>query len=473
MGTVSSHERTEGFPLRPSGSIDKMDDSFAPVSSEGIEINPGFAKALDIMENSNRHLLITGKAGTGKSTLLDYFRRNSRKNVVVLAPTGVAALNVSGETIHSFFGFKPDITHDKVRKNRRFGTDGNSIYRMIDTIVIDEISMVRSDLLDCVDKSLRLNRGYRATPFGGVQMIFIGDLFQLPPVVTTAEKKIYREYYSSEYFFSAHVFTEIEMEYVELEKVYRQEEEDFIRILNAIRNNTAGPEELDRLNSRFKPTADYSDEYTIHLTTTNAMANTINAGKLSELPGDGLSLSGEIDGNFDTRNLPTEQNLFLKEKAQVMCLNNDSEGRWVNGSLGRVLGFNGESVVVEFPNGKFHEVLPFTWELFHFQWDTEENKIISDLVGKFKQYPLRLAWAVTIHKSQGKSFDKVIIDLGWGSFAPGQTYVALSRCRRLDGIVLKQKILPRHIMVDPRVIRFIDECNKGSLKRGFLFSIQD
>lgn len=454
-------------------SLSGINENFAAVSSDGIEINPEFSKALDIMENTNRHLLVTGKAGTGKSTLLDYFRWNSRKNVVVLAPTGVAALNVRGETIHSFFGFKPDITYEKVRKTRRYGTDGNSIYRMIDTIVIDEISMVRADLLDCLDKSLRLNRGYRATPFGGVQMIFIGDLFQLPPVVTSAEKDIYKQYYSSEYFFSSHVFTEIEMEFIELEKVYRQEEEDFIRILNSIRNNTAGPDELARLNSRFVPTNGVSEEYCIHLTTTNAMANALNTRKLNGLPGKGHLLSGEITGEFDKRNLPTEQTLCLKEKAQVMCLNNDTEGRWVNGSIGKVIGFNGDSVVVEFADGKVHEVEPYTWELFHFFWDKEENKITSDLMGKFKQYPLRLAWAVTIHKSQGKSFDRVVIDLGWGSFAPGQTYVALSRCRRLDGIILKQKIQPRHIMVDPRVIQFMNDCKKGGLKKGFLFSIQD
>ena len=261
-------------------------DIFRSVSSEGIEINPQFQTALDILENSRHHLLVTGKAGTGKSTFLDYFRKKTDKNVAVLAPTGVAAVNVRGETIHSFFRFRPDITPEKVKRLRFKDPMVENIYKLVDVIVIDEISMVRADLLDCVDRALRLYRGRRTIPFGGCQMVFIGDLHQLPPVVANDERQIFSTRYSSEYFFSADVMTQINLDFVELDRVYRQTDETFIQLLNGIRNNCLTENELERINARYQPgLGDLSGSWNIHLTTTNIHAQNINNRRLVELKG--------------------------------------------------------------------------------------------------------------------------------------------------------------------------------------------
>lgn len=419
-----------------------------------IEINEQFQRALEIMEDSNRNVFITGKAGTGKSTLLEYFRSHTSKRVPVLAPTGVAALNVGGETIHSFFRFKPDIALDKVRKLSGKQAKKN-LYKKLDAIIIDEISMVRADLLDCVDRFLRLNGPQRGLPFGGLQMIFIGDLYQLPPVVTGKEKEIFRGYYETPYFFSAKCFSDLEMEFIELEKVYRQKDREFIHILNSIRNNSIGEGELERLNSRFDPRSEEEADFSVTLTTTNSLAAQINERQLSRLSGPIRVFEGEIAGDFDQRQLPTETTLHLKEQSQVMLLNNDSEGRWVNGTLGRIVGFKDEEIVVELAEGPIEEIKPFTWEIFHFKFNQDTGSLETEPVGTFTQYPLRLAWAITIHKSQGKTFDRVVIDIGRGAFASGQVYVALSRCRSLPGIVLKKPLKKSHIFMDSRVRGFV------------------
>ncbi len=425
-----------------------------------IDINPEFRKALDIIENSNRHLFITGRAGTVKSTLLDYFRNTTKKEVAVLAPTGVAALNVEGQTIHSFFNFKPSVTPDKIKKVT--GPDAN-IYREFDTIIIDEISMVRADLLDCVEKFLRLNGPYRKQWFGGVQMIFIGDLYQLPPVVTGGEREIFTHRYETPYFFSSQVFKEstFQMDFIELEKVYRQTELDFIDLLNAIRNRTCTPEDLERLNMNYRPDFVVPDEdFYITLTSTNELATTRNMEKLNALPGAAACYAGFSSGEFDGSSLPAEEKLQLKLGAQVMLVNNDKYGRWVNGSLGRVSGIAKEAgdvdhILVTLQNGDMVEVIPHTWELFQYQYDRATKKISTRKTGAFSQYPIRLAWAVTIHKSQGKTFDRVVIDIGRGTFAHGQVYVALSRCTNFHGIVLTQKIQKNHIRMDWRVAQFL------------------
>lgn len=288
------------------------------------------------MEDTNRHVFITGKAGTGKSTLLEYFRQNTGKEVAVLAPTGVAALNVHGQTIHSFFGFKPSITPEKVKKIS--GPDGK-IYTEFDTIIIDEVSMVRADLLDCVEKFMRLNGPYRKQWFGGVQMIFVGDLYQLPPVVTPGEKEIFTHRYESPYFFSAQVFKEksFSMEFVELEKVYRQTEEDFIELLNSIRNRTCTGDDIEKLNRNCRPDPDPEEEgFYITLTTTNDLAAKRNMEMLESLPDRSFTLAGKTSGGFDRSSLPADETLTLKPGAQVMLVNNDKFGRWVNGTLGIV-----------------------------------------------------------------------------------------------------------------------------------------
>ncbi len=428
--------------------------------NKGIEINEQFGRALDIMENSNRHIFITGKAGTGKSTLLEHFRSVTGKNIAVLAPTGVAALNVQGQTIHSFCGFKPDITLDKVKKVPRHKAP---LYKKLDAVIIDEVSMVRADLLDCVEKFLALNGPRPKKLFGGVQMILIGDLYQLPPVVTSKERRVFASQYAAPYFFASRVFQDLrfDMEFVELEKIYRQTEADFIDLLNAIRNRSVSDREIRRLNSRCDP--DFvppDDEFYVYLTSTNDLAYDRNREKLETLPGQASGYRGLIDGEFETSYLPTDEVLELKKGAQVMMVNNDKKGRWVNGTVGKIVDIRkvdgGEDILeVELRGGEVADVHPQAWELFRYDYDADSKKIVTEAVGSFLQYPVKLAWAITIHKSPGKTFDRVIIDIGRGTFAHGQVYVALSRATSFDGIVLKKAISKSHIRMDYQVIKFL------------------
>lgn len=422
-----------------------------------IDFNPQFERAYDLMEKTQCHVFITGCAGSGKSTLLNFFKAQTAKRMAVLAPTGVAALNVGGQTLHSFFGFKPDVTPKTACKRIRSGK--GDIYRKLDTILIDEISMVRADLLDCVDAFLRINGPTAGAPFGGLQMIFIGDLYQLPPVVTSAEKMLFRTLYRSPYFFSATSFQQLDFEFVELEKVYRQKDDCFIGLLNTIRNRTVTTEEIELLNSRHDPGFEPKPEdFYIHLTSTNELADRYNEEQLAKLKGKTWKAVGLIEGNFGREYIPTARELKLKPGAQIMLLNNDSAGRWVNGTMGRVTRFGkdpaGEPVIrARLENGRPVEIAPFTWEIYRFL--VKEDQLISETVGTFTQFPARLAFAVTIHKSQGKTFDRVIIDVGRGTFAPGQLYVALSRCTSLEGIVLRSSLRKNQILLDWEVVRFM------------------
>jgi len=428
--------------------------------TSSLDLNPQFLHALHIMERTNQNAFITGKAGTGKSTLLQHFRNTTKKNIAVLAPTGVAAVNVKGQTIHSFFGFKPDITPDIVKKIKPID---ETIYKRLDAIVIDEISMVRADLLDCINVFLRLHGKKKSLPFGGVQMIFIGDLYQLPPVVTYREKHLFAGRYRSPYFFDAGVMeAELKMEFIELEKVYRQKDERFLRILNAIRNNTASDVDRADINSRYLPDfKEDADDFFISLTTTNDLASAINNERLSMINGEQYTYHGSLKGDFEIKSLPTSVEISLKTGAQVMLLNNDSMGRWINGSIGSIAGIEknreGEPDIiwVELDDGETVDVLPYKWEMHEFHYDKKSGTVVSDVVGTFTQYPLKLAWAVTIHKSQGMTFDRVIIDIGRGTFSHGQLYVALSRCTSLEGIVLKKPIAKKHILMDRRVLDFV------------------
>ena len=422
-----------------------------------IEINPEFRRALDVMEQTDRSIFITGRAGTGKSTLLSYFCRTTHKKVAVLAPTGVAALNVKGQTIHSFFRFRPNITPDQVRK-QRFRDEKQNLYRKLDAVVIDEVSMVRADLLDCVDRFLRLNGPHADKPFGGIQMIFIGDLYQLPPVVASREREVFESLYETPYFYGAHVFETFDMEFVELEKVYRQHDEEFISLLNSIRNRTIDENGLELLNSRYRPRFEPPPgDFYVYLTTTNALAEEINTRRLTGLKSNLYTFTAGVEGNFGNEYLPTAIDLKMKEGAQIMMLNNDSAGRWVNGSIGEVKSIIGEGsehlIVVELSDGETVDVTPFTWEIYNYFVEGEQLK--SEVVGRFTQFPLMLAWAVTIHKSQGKTFERVIIDFGRGTFAHGQAYVALSRCTTLNGIVLMKPFLKNHILMDYDVVKFL------------------
>jgi len=418
--------------------------------------------AFEIMNNTHENLFLTGRAGTGKSTLLNEFKKNTNKRVAVLAPTGVAAVNVSGQTIHSFCGFKPDITLSKVKKlppsNKKV-----KVLEKLDVIVIDEISMTRADILDCFDKFLRLNRQDKNNhssniPFGGLQIIFIGDLYQLPPVVTSFEKSVFETMYESPYFFSAKSFNPRLFHFIELEQVYRQSDDNFIRLLNTIRNNSVSEDELEELNVQYKKISAQSEsmskDFTVCLTSTNAKATEINLISLNKLKGKEYVFQASITGRFDRSHMPTDEILHLKIGAQVMLLNNDPERRWVNGTMGIITKIDYESISVKLETGETYEVSQNEWDVFEYYID-KGGSLKTDTIGSFTQYPLKLAWALTIHKSQGKTFDKVIIDIGKGTFAHGQLYVALSRCRTLEGITLCQPLLKRHVIMDWRVVKFV------------------
>lgn len=427
-----------------------------------IELNKQFVKALELMEKTGRNIFITGRAGTGKSTLLELFRAQTKKKIAVLAPTGVAALNVSGQTIHSFFRFKTDITLKRVKKARP-DSDMAKLYTGLDAIVIDEISMVRADLFDCIDKFMRLNGKTDKLPFGGAQMIFFGDLYQLPPVVTSAEREIFRTHYASPYFFSAQVVKNgFNFEYLELEKIYRQSDERFISALNAIRNNSMSAEDLEFINTRLAP--DFvppENDFFITLTATNDLAARINRDKLNELRGKEFRNEAYVAGDFEERSLPAEKVLEIKPGAQVMFLNNDREGRWVNGTVGVVKEIKkteyGWKLIVSVGRENY-EVDQHTWETHEYYFNKENKSIDTKKKGSFTQYPVRLAWAITIHKSQGKTFERVIIDLNRATFAAGQMYVALSRATKLESIILKKPVLAGHVRIDWQIVRFVTAC---------------
>ena len=418
-------------------------------------LDASFTDILDQLDRSKEHFFVTGKAGTGKSTLLQLYRKTTHKKIVVLSPTGISALNVQGQTIHSFFLFPPKllVPHELYINKRLI-----SLLKAVETIIIDEVSMVRADVMDAIDASLRMHR--RSTePFGGVQMILFGDLFQLPPVVSSQEEKVYfSTVYSSPYFFAANVFQRVNVQMVELSKVYRQNERTFIRLLDAIRTMQFDYDDLESLNERYLPDAVIEEPF-LTLCSINALANQINSQRLSQIDEPSYFYSADIKGDFNEKLYPTDSRLELKINAQVVFLRNDPERRFVNGSLGIIKEISEEKIFVQIQkeDGSFSEVdLPrMTWENLRYRHSAAtDDAIESEVVGSFMQYPVKLAWAVTIHKSQGKTYDRVAIDLGRGAFEHGQSYVALSRCRQLDGVFLKKPLSPRDIIVDETVVEF-------------------
>ncbi|MCB0554305.1 MAG: AAA family ATPase [Phaeodactylibacter sp.] len=423
-----------------------------------LELNGDFRYALDLLEKQGRNVFITGRAGTGKSTLLQLFRQTTRKKAVVLAPTGIAALNVKGQTIHSFFGFPPrPLSRQEIKKRRN-----RRLYQNLEMLVIDEVSMVRADLLDNIDWFLRINRD-NPLPFGGLQVALFGDLFQLPPVVSNdAEAMRFQSEYNSPYFFSAHVFKEgFQVEKLELGKVYRQENRHFLRLLDSVRLNLADYDDLEDLNSRHFPDFE-AEDFFITLSATNAKVDSINRDKLQRIPLPERKYLATITGEFDPRLYPTDAALQLKLGAQVMFLKNDPDKQFVNGTIGQVTNMKEDSISVAVEdtggNRRTIEVGQMDWEILRYKASLDDpNKIETETIGTFRQFPLRLAWAITIHKSQGKTFDKVIIDLGRGAFEHGQTYVALSRCRSLEGIVLKQPVRLHDIITDERVVEYYEQ----------------
>lgn len=436
--------------------------------SSHIERSPAFIESLHLMEQGAPFVFITGRAGTGKSTLLRTFRDETSLVFPILAPTGVAALNVGGETIHRFFRFAPGMTL-KDAKRRGLARREDPLLRAIDGFIIDEISMVRADLLDCVDVFLQAALNSPA-PFGGKRIIAIGDLAQLPPVLSRNEQEAFLKAYETPYFFSSHgvqtLLATSQFNFIELETIYRQTDPEFIRLLNSIRDQRPAREDLVTLNTRCQPHRP-SKDHEIILTTTNDQADFINNQHLEALPSPAYTYNAITDGDFKTKDAPTDEALILKKQARVMCVANDSAGAYVNGSLGTVSNLNDISVTVDLDDGTQVVLGTHAWTLFQSKYDEETKLLVQEKLGSFEQIPLRLAWAVTIHKSQGKTFDKLVIDLERGAFAHGQVYVALSRSRTLEGITLTRPIQSHHIHVDESVTTFL-KC----LRDGTPFSVK-
>lgn len=439
--------------------------------------NADFDRAVKFVNQTNRNFFLTGKAGTGKTTFLKYIKANSTKNMVVVAPTGVAAVNAGGVTIHSFFQlpfayFLPtsDFYHEgssgkflsaeNLTGRIKFNPVKRKLIEALDTIIIDEVSMVRADMIDAMDVILRHLRKNPFQPFGGVQMVFIGDLFQLPPILENDSMNIYYEYYPSPFFFDACVLKDQPPLYIELEKIYRQNDDEFISILNNIRNNSVSSYDLQKLNDRLVP--DFhpgpEDNY-ITLTTHNYRAEAMNNRALAALPGDCYEFTGEISGDFNNNILPTDFILKLKPGAQVMFIKNDTGElrRFYNGKLGTITRISDKKIFVK-PAGETDDIQVDreVWKNIRYTLHPENGKITEEETGSYSQYPLRLAWSITIHKSQGLSFEKAIIDAG-SSFAPGQVYVALSRLTSLSGMILKTSIHERGILTDEKAVLFCEK----------------
>ncbi len=421
-----------------------------------LELNDQFRYALEILsQKDQQHLLVMGRAGTGKSTLLRLFRNTTRDRAVFLAPTGIAALNIKGQTIHSFFGLPPRLITPSEVLNRR----KKSIYQKMDILIIDEISMVRADILDGIDLLLRNQRG-NPLPFGGVKVAMFGDIFQIPPVVSSPEERAYfMQEYGSPYFFDSHVWKEIQpIEPIELQQVFRQKDRHFIRLLESMRYNRLEYDEFMDLNERAEATV--PDENIITLSPRRFKVDAINQKKLEELTSPTHVYEAAITGKVNLRQIPTDHHLILKEGAQVMFVKNDPERKYVNGSLGKVIHIDRSRIEVEVYKEDAVETVELDqqeWEVVQYHMSDDKNKgIKAEVIGTFKQYPVKLAWAMTIHKSQGKTFDQVHIDLGKGAFESGQCYVAFSRCRSLQGIFLERPLRQRDVMLDQRLVDFYD-----------------
>ena len=410
-----------------------------------------FESIVEQLENTKDHFYITGKAGSGKSTLLAYFRSVTQKNTAVLAPTGVAAIRVKGQTIHSFFGFPPKVIQTRhIKKVRQV-----ELLQNLETLIIDEISMVRADVFDAIDYSLRVHRKKLTQPFGGVQVIVFGDLFQLPPVVNMDESSLLERIYpNGQFFFHSNIFQDAQFKTLELQSIYRQTDDHFIYLLNAVRDGSITNSQIDNLNDSLVENFEM-DEGKIILTTTNARASGINQNYLKQLSSEEFSYRAQATGQFYKELFPTDEVLKLKKGAQVIMIKNDPEKRWVNGSIGTIHDIAEKKIKVKI-NHKIYEVKKEKWDRIQYSYDDDQQEVLENVTGSFKQYPMRLAWAITIHKSQGQTFEKVIIDMSQGSFAPGQLYVALSRCISLDGIELLRPLKKSDVIVNKQLIGFQD-----------------
>jgi len=435
------------------------------------EDNAEFNLAVDCLNNTRKNIYLTGKAGTGKTTFLKYICGTTKRNFAVVAPTGVAALNARGQTIHSLFHIRPSVypPNDKRLRlkapsedpdkntfynNFPVSKETNSLLQKLDVLIIDEVSMVRCDLLDVVDLILQVRRNRIGIPFGGVQVVFIGDPFQLAPITKGNERDILDEHYNTPFFFSSRAYTDSTPLYIELKKIYRQSELDFIHLLNGIRINEVSESRLNDLNKRHVAEAEYKPvENEITLTTHNETAQAINERRNTALASQEYQYQGEVSGKFDSKDLPTEMTLKLKLGAQVMFVKNDPAKKFHNGKIGTISKLSESEIFVDLGEGHIIPVERTKWKNITFEWSDESQSIVERDLGEFIQYPIKLAWAITSHKSQGLTFEHVYADLN-GSFASGQVYVALSRCTSLNGLRLRSKIGRTAIITDPDVLEF-------------------
>ena len=437
--------------------------------------NEELQHALQIIQFTRRSLFLTGKAGTGKSTFLRHIAATTKKKHIVLAPTGIAAINAGGSTLHSFFKlpFHPLLPNDSqfmprhIRETLKYNSEKRKLLQELELIIIDEISMVRADIIDFIDKVLRIYCRNMREPFGGKQLLLVGDIYQLEPVVKDDERQLLTPFYPSNYFFDAHIFRTFQLVSIELKKVYRQSDPLFITLLDHIRTSQVAAADINMLNRRVgAKLANDDSQLAITLSTRRDTVDFINEQQLRQLPGDPTIFNGIIRGEFPESSLPTPIELEMKVGAQVLFIKNDKEKRWVNGTLGTIIGFGDEEdgiIYVRTEAGEDVDVEREIWSNMRYRFNETDQKIEEEEIGNYEQFPLRLAWAITVHKSQGLTFRQVNIDLTGGVFAGGQTYVALSRCTSLEGISLKEPIRRENIFVRSEVLNFARQYNNPEI----------